>query len=117
MPTRNRPKTSLRAAARATTFREKSKTGSSKNRNYKGYVQPNRINTKLISIRLPIATTDAFKLVAVSEKTTMKQLLTDFIVEKIKTLRPPEKRKVLIKQEIARVRAKYSQLRQTLTHS
>ena len=106
MPKRTRPKTSLRAAARATTFREKSKTDRSKNRNYPGYRAPGKIGTKLVGADVPSATHAAFQQAALAVKKTMKELLTDFINAKAKNFLAPEVQKECAKQKPARVREK-----------
>ncbi|MGB4101402.1 MAG: hypothetical protein WBK91_05800 [Alphaproteobacteria bacterium] len=112
MPKRNRPKTSLRAAARATTFREKSKTDRSKNRNYPGYRAPGKIGTKLVGADVPIATHAAFQQAAQSEKKTMKELLTDFINAKAKNFMAPNVQKKRATQQPARGREEQKAVRE-----
>lgn len=115
MPTRNRPKTSLRAAARETLFRETSKTRrskspTSKNRNYPGYVQPNRINTRPISARISTEKADAFNLKIHSENVTMQELFSALVDEVIARGIPAELKRSLLKQDMVRMREKYGRL-------
>lgn len=117
MPKRNRPKTSLRAAARATMFREKSKTGSTKNRNYPGYVQPNRINTKPVSARVSTDKVDTFNSKLKSENVTMQELFSVLVDEVIEKGIPPELKQALLKQDMVRMRKKYGQFPPSLGNS